>query len=77
MRTLKTSGGLTRGRGMTETQRLVWVLSSPVCAEVKIALQEVTGVSYKTSDQHKDLTHSRQLRLCPFVSIVLSDFIIH
>ena len=24
MRSIKTTGGLTRGRGMTETQRLVW-----------------------------------------------------
>lgn len=59
MRSLKTSGGLTRGRGMTETQRLVWVMSSPVCAEVNNALQEFTGVNYTTSDQHKDLSHSR------------------
>lgn len=39
MRSLKTSGGLTRGRGMTETQRLVWVMSSPASAEVNNALQ--------------------------------------
>ena len=54
---------------MTETQHLVWVLSSPVCAEVNNALQELTGVSYTSSDHHKDFTHSRQL------SIVFSDFI--
>lgn len=29
MRSLKTSGGLTRGRGMTEQQRLIWLLSTP------------------------------------------------
>ena len=34
MRSLKTTGGLTRGRGMTETQRLVWLLSSKACSEV-------------------------------------------
>ena len=44
MRSLKTSGGLTRGRGMTETQRLVWVMSSPVCAEVNGAMQELTDL---------------------------------
>ncbi|KAL5016490.1 hypothetical protein ScPMuIL_006079, partial [Solemya velum] len=60
MRSLKTSGGLTGGRGMTETQHLVWVMSSPVCAEVNNALQELTGVQYTTSEQHKDLTHARQ-----------------
>ena len=33
MRSMKTSGALTRGRGMTETQRLVWLMAHPVCAE--------------------------------------------
>ena len=32
MRSMKTSGGLARGRGMTEQQRLIWLLSMPVCA---------------------------------------------
>jgi 5'-3' exonuclease len=60
MRSLKTSGGLTRGRGMTETQRSVWVMASPVCAEVNNALQHLTDVMYVTSEQHKDLSKSRQ-----------------
>ena len=34
MRSLKTSGGLTRGRGMSETQRLIWLLSMPATAEI-------------------------------------------
>ena len=34
MRSMKTSGGLTRGRGMTEQQRVIWLLSMPACAEV-------------------------------------------
>ena len=37
MRSLKTTGGLTRGRGMTETQRLVWCLARHACAEVNSA----------------------------------------
>lgn len=32
---------------MTEQQRLVWVLSMPVCAE---AMQELTGVNYDTGE---------------------------
>ena len=31
MRSVKIHGGLTRGRGMTEIQRLVWVLSMCGC----------------------------------------------
>ena len=34
MRALKTRGGLTRGRGFTEVQQAVWLLSRNVCAEV-------------------------------------------
>ena len=33
MRSLATSGSLTRGRGFTEQQRLIWLLSMPACAE--------------------------------------------
>ena len=38
MRSVKTHGGLTRGRGMTEIQRLVWVLPMPACANVNEAM---------------------------------------
>ena len=46
MRSVKTKGILTRGRGLTETQRLVWLLSMPACAEVNYALQDLTAVKY-------------------------------
>ena len=62
MRSMKTSGGLTRGRGMTETQRLVWLMAHPVCAEVNNAMQQRTGVQHNTSEQHKDLTTARQVK---------------
>lgn len=50
MRGLKTTGRLTRGRGMTELQRLVWLLSLLACSEVNLAMQELTSVSYLTSE---------------------------
>ena len=62
MRSLKTSGGLTRGRGMTEPQRLLWLLSMPACAEVNHVMQEVTGVNYNTGEQNKDISKARQCR---------------
>lgn len=62
MRSVKTTGGLTRGRGMTETQRLIWVLSTPACAEINNAMQELTSVTYATSEQHKDSTKSRMTK---------------
>ena len=60
MRSMNTSEGLTRGRGMTVTQRLVWLMAHPVCAEVNNAMQQLTDVAYNTSEQHKDLTTARQ-----------------
>ena len=47
---------------MDETQRLTWLLSSPVCSEVNTALQDYTSVHYSTSHQHKDLSSARQER---------------
>ena len=46
MRSVKTSGGLTRGKGLSETQRLVWLMSMPACAEVNDAMPTLTGVRY-------------------------------
>ena len=39
---------------MSESQRLIWLLSMPACADVNIAKQNLTGVMYHTSDQHKE-----------------------
>ena len=45
---------------MSETQRLIWLLSMPACADVDDAMQNLTGGKYHTSEQHKDTTHARQ-----------------
>ena len=62
MRSVKTTGGLTCGRRLTETQRFVWLLSMPACAEVNCAQQDLTAVTYNTSDQHKEATRARRGR---------------
>ena len=62
MRSMKTSGGLTRGRGMTEQQRVIWSLAMPACAEVNRAMQELTGVSFNSGEQNKDMAQARQAR---------------
>ena len=62
MRTLKTTGGLTRGRGMTEQQRLTWLMAMPACAEVNKIMQDVTGINYNTGEQNKDMSVTRQDR---------------
>ena len=62
MRSLKTTGGLTRGRGFSETQRLLLGLSMPACAEINSSMQQLTNVKYSTSEQHKEATHARVKR---------------
>ena len=62
MRSLKTTGGLTWGRGMTELQTTVWLLSNPTCAEVNRAMQEVTNVVYEANEQHKETSQVRLRR---------------
>ena len=62
MRTMKTTGGLTRGRGMAELQRMQWLLSMPACSSVNAAMQTLTEADFVTSDQHKDVTTARQAR---------------
>ncbi|CAC5394644.1 unnamed protein product [Mytilus coruscus] len=36
MRSIKTTGGLTRERGMSESQTALWILSLPDCAEISM-----------------------------------------
>ena len=59
MRSMKTTGGTTRRRGMDETKRGLWCLSQPVMCEINAAMQDYTGVGYETSEQHKDLSDTR------------------
>lgn len=54
MRSVKVAGGLTRDRGIGESQRALWLLSEPSCAEVNQAMQEVSGVGFSIlSEQHR------------------------
>ena len=62
MRTVKTTGGLTRGRGMEESQRTRWLLAQPACAEVNEAMQDLTEANFVTSEQHKDMSEARKAR---------------
>jgi hypothetical protein len=62
MRSLKTTGGLTHGSGMSEEQRALWTMSSSITSAYNCAMQEFTKQTYTTSHQHKDLTESRMKR---------------
>ena len=47
---------------MTEQQRLTWLMAMPVCAEVKRAMQELSGAKYSTGEQNKQTSKARQHR---------------
>lgn len=59
MKNIKSQIGLTRGRGIGENQRLLWINSMPECVNIKNAMQELSGLHYQTSEQHKDVGASR------------------
>ena len=62
MRSIKSRGGLTRGRGVTETVRLQWIYSLHKCAGVHDAMTTITHLKHKTSEQHVELGASRSKR---------------
>ncbi len=62
MRSLKSHGGLTRERGVTETVRLQWIYSLHKCAAVHNAMTTATNLKHKTSEQHVKLGTSRTKR---------------
>ncbi|CAG2201575.1 unnamed protein product [Mytilus edulis] len=72
MRRVKTAGGLTRGRGMGDIQRSQWLLSMPACGEMNQAVQDLTGIGYHTSEQHKEESQARQKRDKDDILTVLS-----
>ena len=59
MGSVKSVGGLTRGRGFNESTSLIWLLSMPTCAEVHKTMQDVTGVLTSTAVLQKDLALAR------------------
>jgi len=47
---------------MTEEQRSLGTMSSPVCSEYNIALQDFNRHAFSTSVQHKEVTEARMKR---------------
>jgi len=54
MRMLKTSGGMTNGRAITDSTLTKWVHILPHCVPV-CALEKFPSVQTATSEQHQDL----------------------
>ena len=62
MRALKSRGGLTRGRGFTESVELTWVYTMHRCASINQAMCNLTGLHHQTSEQHVEMGRSRVRR---------------
>ena len=60
MRPLKSRGGLTHGRGVTEFVSTPWINSMHRCVAIHNSMSTLTNVIHRTSEQHVDLTASRR-----------------
>ena len=56
---IRSTGGLTHGRGFDEVTRLLFLLSRLRCAEVSQSILEIAGLCDLKSDGHRELTLSR------------------
>ena len=62
MKAIKSRGGMTRGRGMTESVRLQWVHTMHIFAQINEAMSQITKTKSKTSEQHVDIRTARRER---------------
>ncbi|CAG9770015.1 unnamed protein product [Ceutorhynchus assimilis] len=62
MRAMKSSGGLSRGRGITDSTLAKWVATMPTIMEVSQQVESFCGVSFCTTEQHVDARLSRITR---------------
>ena len=59
MRSIKTSGGMTHGRGIKEIQRLTWLLAMPARSEISQGMEEFTQTKFTSSNQHRETFTTR------------------
>ena len=55
MRSLKSRGGLTKGRGMSENMILTWAHTMHICAQIHVAITGSTENYYRTSNLHEEM----------------------
>ena len=60
IRSIKSRGGLTEGRGMTESVHHFCVLSLSHSSAVHYAMMQLTGVQVESSEQHADMSNSQR-----------------
>ena len=62
MRLLKSSGGMTHGRGITASSLTKWIHALPKCVPICHSLENFANVHLASSEQHKDLRSSCEIR---------------
>ena len=62
MKSIKSRGGLTRGRGMTDSVRHQWVYTNHACAAIHDAMTKITSLSLLSSEQHVEMGKTRKER---------------
>lgn len=62
MRSIKTRGGLTQGRGFSDNVRLLWVHTMHMCSAVHEAMTSLTKNRHITGEQHVELRTTRRTR---------------
>ena len=61
-RSLKSTGGLTRGTGFKDMQRNVYLYSRAPCAKISAAIEEFTGKKNTTRNKHNEMNNSCKTR---------------
>ncbi|KYN50525.1 hypothetical protein ALC57_00165 [Trachymyrmex cornetzi] len=59
MKSMKSAGGLTHGRGISDSVLCKWILSSIILTEISNEMENFCNVCYSTSEQHVDAGVSR------------------
>ena len=62
MRSLKSSGGRTRGRGISDSVLAKWVCGSSAAAAICSSVEDFSGLVFSSGEQHVDFRVSRQNR---------------
>ena len=62
MRAMKVSGGLTRGRGITESSLAKWACALALCIPLCTAVEAFAGSHTESSEQHSKASDYQHLR---------------
>ena len=59
MRLIKSRGGITQGRGVTESVLTMWINTAHRCSTIHDAVRNLTDHKHRISHQHIEMVKSR------------------